>query len=186
MTVKNQKRTSYETCVTVQDGRLNKHFPNDDHCISGFHCRDYRDWPDTHPRRNRAGRAAQNTQLGTFPDSISLQLFTVNQEIPARVGLRRNASSENNVYGDTLHVNGSAEDIRPSASTSRASSLPQQFATSAKVNDYLVGAQLDEALAAGQDILISWPFADGDVRDWTQAEAIWYVRSYYQFCKCIC
>jgi hypothetical protein len=43
------------------------------------------------------------------------------------------------------------------------------------VNDYLVGAQLDEAIAAGLDIVISWPFADGDVRDWTQAEAIWYV-----------
>lgn len=45
------------------------------------------------------------------------------------------------------------------------------------MNDYLVGAQLDEALAAGQDVVISWPFADGDVRDWTQAEAIWYVGS---------
>lgn len=43
------------------------------------------------------------------------------------------------------------------------------------MNDYLVGAQLDEALSAGQDILVSWPFADGDVRDWVQAEAIWCV-----------
>lgn len=46
------------------------------------------------------------------------------------------------------------------------------------MNDYLVGAQLDDALAAGQDVSISWPFADGDVRDWIQAEAIWYVWSY--------
>jgi hypothetical protein len=63
------------------------------------------------------------------------------------------------------------------ASTSRLSSLPQQPKTNAAVNDYLVGAQLDEAITAGQDLLISWPFADGDVRDWTQAEAIWYVWS---------
>jgi len=55
------------------------------------------------------------------------------------------------------------------------SSLPQQSETHAAVNDYLVGAQLDEVLVAGQDVVISWPFADGDVRDWTQAEAIWCV-----------
>ena len=43
------------------------------------------------------------------------------------------------------------------------------------VKDYLVGAQLDEALANGQDIVVSWPFSDGDVSDWAQAEAIWCV-----------
>jgi actin-related protein 9 len=43
------------------------------------------------------------------------------------------------------------------------------------VKDYLVGVQLDEALISDPDIAISWPFADGDVRDWTQAEAIWCV-----------
>ena len=85
------------------------------------------------------------------------------QEIPARVGLRRNVSAD--IHYGAVHVNGSTEDLRPSASTSRASSIPQQFAPSAKVNDYLVGAQLDEAIAAGQDIDISWPFSDGDVRD---------------------
>lgn len=47
--------------------------------------------------------------------------------------------------------------------------------SSAKVTDYLVGAQLDEALEAGQDIDVYWPFADGDISDWTQAEAIWCV-----------
>jgi actin-related protein 9 len=92
------------------------------------------------------------------------------------VGLRKSGlSSDSNIYGDNLYVNGSTEDVRPSASTSRASSLPQQPAPSAKVNDYLVGVHLDEALASGQDIFISWPFADGDIRDWTQAEAIWYI-----------
>lgn len=43
----------------------------------------------------------------------------------------------------------------------------------AAVTDYLVGEQLDEALRDDQDIVISWPFAKGDVADWTQAEAIW-------------
>jgi len=29
-----------------------------------------------------------------------------------------------------------------------------------RVSDYLVGSQFDEALAAGQDLIISWPFSD--------------------------
>lgn len=61
------------------------------------------------------------------------------------------------------------------APNSRATSaLPQPL--KAAVTDYLVGTQLDEAIAAGQDVIISWPFAKGDVVDWTQAEAIWYVQ----------
>ena len=95
----------------------------------------------------------------------------VNQKVLARVGLRRNASGDfaNGANGMQLNP----------ASSSRISTLPHYSAPNAAVNDYLVGTQLDEALAAGQDILISWPFADGDVRDWTQAEAIWYVVFYY-------
>lgn len=50
--------------------------------------------------------------------------------------------------------------------------FPQTAAPKAAVKDYLVGAALDEALASGQDVVVSWPFADGDVSDWTQAEAI--------------
>ncbi|KAG6890975.1 hypothetical protein C0992_011734 [Termitomyces sp. T32_za158] len=94
-------------------------------------------------------------------------------DIPARVGLRRNASGE--------HLNRSQQPIPPGGNIpkrnvgdpSRVSSLPQHSEPNASVNDYLVGAALDEAIAAGQDVSISWPFADGDVRDWTQAEAIW-------------
>ena len=44
-----------------------------------------------------------------------------------------------------------------------------------KVSDYLVGPQVDEALAAGQDLIISWPFVEAQISDWTQAEAIWQV-----------
>jgi hypothetical protein len=65
-----------------------------------------------------------------------------------------------------------AENGDEDASSANGPSPAQQ---TTPVNSYLVGAQLDEALAAGQDITISWPFADGDIRDWTQAEAIWYV-----------
>lgn len=97
------------------------------------------------------------------------------QEFSARVGLRKNASGE--------HINGAQQPITPGepvkravASSSRISSLPQHSEPNASVNDYLVGAQLEEALASGQDVSVSWPFADGDVRDWTQAEAIWYVK----------
>ncbi|KAI0031289.1 actin-like ATPase domain-containing protein [Vararia minispora EC-137] len=60
----------------------------------------------------------------------------------------------------------------PSAPTSRAPSRGPPSDTP-KVNDYLVGAQLDDALAAGQDIVVSWPFAQGRIDDWTQAEALW-------------
>lgn len=66
-------------------------------------------------------------------------------------------------------------DVQPSASTSRAAStMPQpQPVLTARVTDYLVGPQLDDALSAGQDLVVSWPFADGEISDWTQAEALW-------------
>ncbi|KAF7356859.1 SWI/SNF and RSC complexes subunit arp9 [Mycena venus] len=89
-------------------------------------------------------------------------------EISARVGLRKSA------FTNGAEVNGKTNiSDDPLASTSRASSLPQNAQRNAAVKDYLVGAQLDEALATDPDIAISWPFADNDVRDWTQAEAIW-------------
>lgn len=80
--------------------------------------------------------------------------------MPARVGLRR---SVNGVQ------NGAESAPEPSTSTF------QNTASTAKVTDYLVGSQLDEALAAGQEVDIFWPFEDGDVKDWTQAEALWCV-----------
>ena len=43
------------------------------------------------------------------------------------------------------------------------------------MTDYLVGPQLDDALAAEQDIIVSWPFAEGQITDFMQAEALWYV-----------
>ncbi|KAG5647894.1 hypothetical protein DXG03_007818 [Asterophora parasitica] len=100
-------------------------------------------------------------------------LKTPTVEFPARVGLRRNASGE--------HLNKAQQPIAPGetdvkkriGSSSRVSSFPQHLEPNASVNDYLVGTALDEALAAGQDVTISWPFADADVHDWTQAEAIW-------------
>ena len=71
--------------------------------------------------------------------------------------------------------NGAEETI---ASTSRATSILLQTTTTktnASVSSYLVGSQLDEALASGQDISVFYPFADGEISDWTQAEAIWCV-----------
>ena len=46
----------------------------------------------------------------------------------------------------------------------------------AKVNEYLVGQQLDDAVAAGEDIIVSWPFKDGDVKDFYEVEALWYAH----------
>jgi actin-related protein 9 len=54
-----------------------------------------------------------------------------------------------------------------------ASAAPQPH--NLKVTDYLVGPQLDDALAAGQEITVSWPFVDGQINDFMQAEALWYV-----------
>ncbi|KAF8159806.1 actin-related protein [Crassisporium funariophilum] len=100
-----------------------------------------------------------------------LRLPTV--DIPARVGLRRNAFGEHDSVASQLNGDTNGTET-PFASTSRATSIyPQNTNPSASVNSYLVGTQLDEALANGQDIAIFWPFADGDVSDWIQAEAIW-------------
>ncbi|KAI0705135.1 actin-related protein [Cytidiella melzeri] len=77
------------------------------------------------------------------------------QELTARVGLRRATHADSQTNGD---ASGSSSKSRD---------------PNAKVTDYLVGAQLDEALTAGQDIDLYWPFADGDVSDWIQAEALW-------------
>lgn len=88
------------------------------------------------------------------------------QETQARVGLQRNANGDAN--GTSLGAEGLL------ASTSRAAStMPQGQRPMTAVNEYLVGTQLDEALATGQDISIFWPFSEGDIKDWKQAEAIW-------------
>ncbi|KZP26634.1 actin-like ATPase domain-containing protein [Athelia psychrophila] len=100
-------------------------------------------------------------------------LKTPSLEIPARVGLRKSAFNDTHDHSNNPLSNEKPTGARPSASNLHASDLPYHSSPSAKVNDYLVGAQLEEALAAGQEIIVSWPFADGDVRDWVQAEAIW-------------
>jgi actin-related protein 9 len=75
------------------------------------------------------------------------------------------------------HLNGEFNGVEETfASTSRATSiLLQTTKTNTPVSSYLVGSQLDEALASGQDISVFSPFADGEISDWTQAEAIWCV-----------
>ncbi|KAI0060952.1 actin-like ATPase domain-containing protein [Artomyces pyxidatus] len=86
-------------------------------------------------------------------------LRTPSIEIAARVGLRAPAST--------------GDDAGPSASTSRAPSAMPLAPSAVKVTEYLVGPQLDEALASGQDIIVTWPFVDGQIHDWVQAEALW-------------
>ncbi|KAG6381564.1 actin-related protein [Boletus reticuloceps] len=118
------------------------------------------------------GRTVVRAGLG-----IHELLKTSTVEIPARVGLRQTAGeplSSSITNGKQPSGTGEGSDYwRSLASLSRLSSLPFHSSTTANVNDYLVGAQLDEALEGGNDILVSWPFADGDIRDCTQAEAIW-------------
>jgi actin-related protein 9 len=104
------------------------------------------------------------------------------QDIPARVGLRKNASGEylNKAQLPITSENGANGTTTKTGSPSnrRDSEFPFQAVPGAAVHDYLVGETLDEALAAEQDIMVSWPFADGLIRDWTQAEAIWYVSCF--------
>ncbi|THH29515.1 hypothetical protein EUX98_g4662 [Antrodiella citrinella] len=85
-------------------------------------------------------------------------------DIPACVGLRQPSNGAAPVF-----INGDG-DSQPQASTSKTAPV------SAKVTDYLVGTQLDDAVAAGQDITVYWPFAEGGVSDWIQAEALCYER----------
>ena len=78
-------------------------------------------------------------------------------------------------------ANGANGDAQGSPSTSKAANgitVPN-----VKVTDYLVGTQLDEALAAGQDVVEYWPFAEADISDWTQAEALWYALSIVPHCQ---
>ncbi|CAE6460282.1 unnamed protein product [Rhizoctonia solani] len=81
-------------------------------------------------------------------------LRTPTVDIPARVARRKNAvapKEENSAEGEA------PKPLRPSS--------------------YLVGPQIDEALANGEELDIFWPFEGGDkagaVSDWTQAEALW-------------
>ncbi|PCH44390.1 actin-like ATPase domain-containing protein [Wolfiporia cocos MD-104 SS10] len=91
-------------------------------------------------------------------------LRTPSVDIPARVGLPRTLGTN----GEDVSMNGEAQS-GPSTSHSSSANLIAH----AKVTDYLVGSQLDEALASGQDVLVFWPFANADIADWTQAEALW-------------
>ncbi|KAI0077726.1 actin-like ATPase domain-containing protein [Panus rudis PR-1116 ss-1] len=89
-------------------------------------------------------------------------LKTPSVELPAHVGLRRavlDAANSNTTNGET--------ETEPKASSSKTRPIP------VKVTDYLVGSQITEAIAAGQDIVTFEPFAEGDIADWTQAEALW-------------
>ena len=47
-------------------------------------------------------------------------------------------------------------------------------AARSKSVNYLVGAALDEAEAAGASLDIFWPFDDSEIRLWEHVEAIWY------------
>ncbi|KAH9940935.1 actin-like ATPase domain-containing protein [Epithele typhae] len=55
----------------------------------------------------------------------------------------------------------------------RRSLVTLQSESGAQSHRLPVGSQLDDALATGQDILVSWPFDGDDIKDYTQAEALW-------------
>ena len=80
------------------------------------------------------------------------------QELLARVGLRR--SFLNSINGSTPILNSQQTHLNPPSTV--------------RISDYLVGGALDEALAAGEDVVVYWPFLNGcEVSSWPQAEAVW-------------
>lgn len=114
----------------------------------------------------------------------------------ARVGLRKNPSTsktENgaettnglgsrmgSVYPEEKHAeitngyqNGKA--ISKATATQEIIRPRRQYnpLPDAKVSEYLVGQQLDDALAAGENIEIYWPLDEDDIRSWPQVEALW-------------
>lgn len=58
------------------------------------------------------------------------------------------------------------------ASTSKQAPPPKGL----RPSNYLVGRQLDQALADGEDLEVYWPFEEGKIDDWVQAEALWCVH----------
>jgi actin-related protein 9 len=87
------------------------------------------------------------------------------------VGLRPQHAPSDGIYGSRLTAGGLAEGGLSAANSRAASAAPQS--QNPKITDYLVGPQLDDALAAGQEIVVSWPFSDGEIKDFMQAEALW-------------
>lgn len=84
--------------------------------------------------------------------------------VQARVGLRASDASRFR-QGDGMAVDGQ----QPSSSTPSPNSPPKGL----RPSNYLVGQQLDDALAAGEELEVWWPFEDGKIGDWVQAEALW-------------
>ncbi|KAF8517973.1 actin-related protein [Hysterangium stoloniferum] len=105
---------------------------------------------ETSKRNIRAG-----VGLGDFLRAPSI-------ELRACVGLRKNASTSrlpSTVEDGTAYI----------SRTRRRRPVPD-----AKVSDYLVGTPLDDAIAAGENIEVFWPFEEGDdIRCWAQVEALW-------------
>ncbi|QRV74185.1 actin [Ceratobasidium sp. AG-Ba] len=85
-------------------------------------------------------------------------LRTPTVDIPARVARRKNAPNPRKEGENGAEADPNKPTLRPSS--------------------YLVGPQIDEALANGEELDIFWPFEGsnektGGVSDWTQAEALW-------------
>ncbi|KAG8924267.1 hypothetical protein FRC02_010544 [Tulasnella sp. 418] len=84
--------------------------------------------------------------------------------LDARVGLRKADATRLRSENGGMEVDASA------ASSSKL--VPPK---GLRPSSYLVGTRLDEAVANGDELEIYWPFEDGLVSDFTQAEALWQV-----------
>ncbi|KIJ55406.1 hypothetical protein M422DRAFT_199616 [Sphaerobolus stellatus SS14] len=108
-------------------------------------------------------------------------------EVPARVGLRKNASTSKLLESGLADTNGKSNghsfengmDVDVNGQEPKAAMnyiRPQRKhrpIPDAKVSDYLVGKELDDALAAGENIEMYWPLEEDDIRSWPQVEALW-------------
>ncbi|KAI0788794.1 actin-like ATPase domain-containing protein [Abortiporus biennis] len=108
--------------------------------------------------------------MTSFRESVLVILDTSRTRIRAGVGIHDLLKTPAVDIPARVALPRPTENADPEAGPSKSSSP--------KVTEYLVGSQIDDALAAGHDLDISWPFAEGDISDWTQAEALWkYVLS---------
>ncbi|KAG9018476.1 hypothetical protein FRB93_000179 [Tulasnella sp. JGI-2019a] len=83
--------------------------------------------------------------------------------LQARVGLRKSDISRLINGADAI------DGMETLGSSSGQAAPPKGL----RPSNYLVGRQLDQALADEEDIEVYWPFEEGKIADWVQAEALW-------------
>lgn len=144
------------------------------HRVQRLDRRRARDGEDDSTRRTWATRLAEdaiNSESYIAWEWRQRRTVSLLQEIQARVGLRKHAStSKLNGRSELNNEENISSGFATPSNGAAAISRQTSSQTATHVSEYLVGAQLDNALAAGEDIALFWPFGDGRINDMLQAE----------------